>query len=423
SYWIQDWFTKIRALPELGESEVQRIIGLGVDPTNGALYAFPHFEQTAGDQINVQAVVNKEWLAAVGEEAPTTVEDLYRVLKKFAEQDPNGNGKKDELPLVGSDTLYSADIVEFIINAYIYCCDQNIYNVTDGKVWVPYTEDEYREALIFVNKLYKEGLLTPLFFSMNNNGELAELNTPTDQVAIAGITAGSTSIFYTSDNPVLYQYQALAPLKAATSRGGWAPFRGNTYQYVVSITRDAADPQICFRLLDFMCSFDSYVRMRYGKYGEDWTDPDPGTTGSLGYPSAWKTLKEVYSVQSGENWHQLRGIIKLQKYHSGTFNDNGSWSAERTKLNRNIFQLYSEGNHPAEVITKLTYSASQAEVRSELEDQLKSYFAEARALFIAGTMDPNSDADWNTYLSNLKNMGLERLIEAVQGAYDFMVGK
>src|SRR4029450_1631829 len=39
--------------------------------------------------------VRKSWLAQGGEEAPKTWDDLVRIGKKFQDDDPDGNGKKD----------------------------------------------------------------------------------------------------------------------------------------------------------------------------------------------------------------------------------------------------------------------------------------------------------------------------------------
>ena len=45
---------------------------------------------------------------------------------------------------------------------------------------------------------------------------------------------------------------------------------------------------------------------------------------------------------------------------------------------------------------------------------------EARALFISGAMDPNSDADWQTYLDNMEANGLSTALEVYQEAYDLI---
>ena len=47
---------------------------------------------------------------------------------------------------------------------------------------------------------------------------------------------------------------------------------------------------------------------------------------------------------------------------------------------------------------------------------------QARAQMISGVIDPNDDAQWAKYLSDLKANGEDELIEAAQGAYDRMYG-
>lgn len=41
-----------------------------------------------------------DWLDKLGLDVPETIDELYTVLKAFKTQDPNGNGKADEIPLV-----------------------------------------------------------------------------------------------------------------------------------------------------------------------------------------------------------------------------------------------------------------------------------------------------------------------------------
>lgn len=43
--------------------------------------------------------INKKWLDAVGAEVPTTTEEFAEVLRLFKENDPNGNGEADEIPM------------------------------------------------------------------------------------------------------------------------------------------------------------------------------------------------------------------------------------------------------------------------------------------------------------------------------------
>lgn len=114
--------------------------------------------------------IRQDWLDKLGLEQPQTVDDLYDVLVAFRDQDPNGNGLKDEVPsffrdweevirLVtlwdarssGSDTYH-----DFYVNA-------------DKQVVHPYAQEAYRDGLANVAKWYAEGLIDPEVFTRGSS--------------------------------------------------------------------------------------------------------------------------------------------------------------------------------------------------------------------------------------------------------------
>ena len=78
--------------------------------------------------------INKEWLDKLGLAVPTTTDELYNVLKAFKTQDPNGNGKADEIPLTGAPNKYvwNGNIDAFLMNAFIYN-DNDKYLTRQGR--------------------------------------------------------------------------------------------------------------------------------------------------------------------------------------------------------------------------------------------------------------------------------------------------
>ncbi|MBR6825808.1 MAG: extracellular solute-binding protein, partial [Oscillospiraceae bacterium] len=155
---LKDYYSKYgywfwEEMASVPENDQKALFQYGTDPSNGAFYAFPRYVSQGSDAPNTRPGINVTWLEAVGAEMPTTVDELYEVLKKFAAEDPNGNGKADEIPLLGSSKCYRTDTVQWIINAYVFCMDEYFFNATDGEIWVPYTTEEYRQALVYLNKL------------------------------------------------------------------------------------------------------------------------------------------------------------------------------------------------------------------------------------------------------------------------------
>lgn len=366
--------------------------------------------------------INQKWLDAIGEDVPTTVEELYTVLEKFAEAgDLNGNGVADEIPSIGKDNIYRTDLDEFIINAFVYCEDDYFFNVTDGEVWVPYTTDEYREALIYLNKLYQEGLFSPLFYSIANDVELASLASPESGVGNVGVIAGHPTIVFKTDNEALYEYVPLLPLESATDIGGWSPMMSNTFRYSVFITTDAEDPELCFKFLDFWSSKEGAIRTRYGVLGEHWEYAEEGDISNLGIPATIKVLDD--SVWNGTNnfsYHLDHGTIKTQSWFGVAWEDDGSWTSYRSKMIAEIFNGYMAGKRPDEIIQTLVYTTEEQETATEFSSQIRDYMSEARALFISGVSDPNDDSQWEKYLDEMEARGLNDYIALAQAVYNRM---
>ena len=73
---------------------------------------------------------------------------------------------------------------------------------------------------------------------------------------------------------------------------------------------------------------------------------------------------------------------------------------------------------PDEVIPKLSYSAEEVEAVSDIQGTLYEFVEEWTANFLAGNMD--IDANWDAYLAELENIGVNESLEVVQAVYDRM---
>ncbi|MBP3587993.1 MAG: hypothetical protein J6J51_03065 [Clostridia bacterium] len=427
---LKDYFTEYgywfwEEYEYIPEADQAAVFQYGTDPSNGAYYAFPRYTTGGGDRANSMPVINTAWLEAIGEEMPTNVDDLYTVLKKFATEDPNGNGVADEMALLGYEDGYRTDIIQWIINAYVYCLDDEFFNATDGQIWVPYTTDEYRQAMIFLNKLYAEGILSPLFYTLAEASEYAALMMPADGTAIAGVASVQTTLHFPSESEVMYQYAAMPALEAATELGGYAAIRGSTFEYNTFITADCADPVLAFKLLDFMCGQESYLRSRFGVKDVHWKWAEEGMVTSMGIPAAIEVIDNtVYANQNNVCWHDTRAnVTSVERVGNAANLDLESWTGRRSALYASIFNTQDACAKPEEVVHKIVYNTEEQAYVSSVETQIEDYVAEARAMFVSGVTNPNDDAAWETYLTNLESLGLSQYVATAQSAYTRMTAE
>lgn len=99
---------------------------------DGNVYVIPRSEGAAGHgSISDKFWINTAWIQQLGKSVPTTTEEFKDVLIAFRDEDPNGNGQKDEVPLSGAANTWAADPYLFIMNAFCHF-DGGIKMFKDG---------------------------------------------------------------------------------------------------------------------------------------------------------------------------------------------------------------------------------------------------------------------------------------------------
>ena len=146
-------------MPNLTKFKEERpdIVKQMTDAQDNILY-LPTLRKDDELTVFVGPAIRQDWLDKLGLEMPTNTDELYDVLKAFKTQDPNGNGQADEIPFTGMLAEYPAFGIGNILWAFGTHYD---FYVKDGKVVFGFMEDEMKEGLTYLNKLYDEGLLDP----------------------------------------------------------------------------------------------------------------------------------------------------------------------------------------------------------------------------------------------------------------------
>ncbi|SFK96598.1 putative aldouronate transport system substrate-binding protein [Paenibacillus sp. 1_12] len=155
-------YAKKGALTDLGPliDKFGPNIKAAVDPAtleaakvDGKLYAIPTrtipFAATS-------LFIREDWLEKVGLKAPTTLDELVTVLKAFKDKDPGGNGDKNIPLTINGDSSFIANITgAFGIAGF--------WNNVNGKLTPRAMDPAYKDYVIFVSDLFKQGLLDKEF--------------------------------------------------------------------------------------------------------------------------------------------------------------------------------------------------------------------------------------------------------------------
>ena len=383
---------------------------------DGGMYAAARIEYSLIDTMQFQVFINQTWLTNLGLEMPTNIDELETVLRAFRDKDPNGNGKKDELPLIGNNAAGSSSIIKWILNMYCYVDFNKYFNVNDeGKLYLPHITPEYRQALIKINQWIKEGLMFNSAFSMSNKEIKSLLNPPEGEAITVGVFAGHPTLVHEVDNSAIYNYVAM-------------PYWGNAIrnpQYftpAVFITQDCEYPLAAWRLIMTASTKEGSYRQRYGEYGVDYVDADAGTKSFLGRDAEIKVLNE--SAFSGQNnccWHGIMGTILIEAENEvcQLTEDMGKWvnykMTNMAAAYNNYVKAETENNPDPkyimpDIVTPVEVSDADANERSNSQ----SVISEALSSFCCGTgtyNNPNDDAQWAAYIKALEDQGYQKWME------------
>ncbi|MDR2482633.1 MAG: extracellular solute-binding protein, partial [Treponema sp.] len=155
-YWFQE---AVKRVPELAAAMVM---------PDGNIYGLPDINQAFHGFHQLKAWINEDWLEKLNLPVPASTDDFYNVLKAFKTQDPNGNGKADEIPLMGYySTDFRAQPYSFLLNSFVYFNPGSYLGLENGKVTFAANTGDYREGLRYVARLVSEGLLDPVSFTQS----------------------------------------------------------------------------------------------------------------------------------------------------------------------------------------------------------------------------------------------------------------
>ena len=408
---IKDYAPNYNAQIEKLDKDMQYYIQeRGKNSNDGAQYAMAQVMAHSIDSQQSMMYINKTWLDKLGLQAPKNVTELKNVCRAFMTQDPNGNGEADEIAMLGG-----ADLRYWLLNAYVEYNATTGYNVKDGKLWDPVVSDEFRQGLIFINDLVKEGLYSDLGFTLTLS-EMRNLISPINGVGKVGIFCGHHESLTNSATDALDHYIALDALADETGKGGYYIINEPDVSWANFITKDCKDTKKAMKFLDALYSDESVSRERHGVKDEDWYyEEGKNSMGTDSYvniingqpwndPSLNKTLRLALGIQN--HWNYLAVAAEGE-----------GRVAQSARLVAEGWNLMQNGKKQEGDMGKLVYTQEEFEIREEKAGSMQNYVNSQITLFMKGDPDPRNDASWNEFKDTLQQIGRAELMKVAQDAY------
>lgn len=363
--------------------------------------------------------INMDWLDALGLEVPTTMDELYDVLVAFRDQDPNGNGEKDEIPLDFCQIHYAGKIGHWAQSWGIpYSKAGNLprfYIIEEGKVNPTINTPAYREFLEFFHKLAQEGLINLEGFSQTEEQYTSNL----DSMRV-GVFTGWGPYTYIKGTENQRQYDSIAPVAAA----GYTPVVGtnnanaaNRNNFVIS--KSSKYPLEALRWWDYLSS--SVEMAMFVNRGEEGLIYRLGEDGVYyaNTPTAEDLQKygyDKYITNIGTSTFAASlGTVNNHPLVKNAISPDIINDPTNTSSIRTIAMLKSEPYFTKEAMTQAIIPAEAKEELDFATDGLEDYI---NAFAAKSILEGVTDETWNAYLKELDRYGYPEYLDWYQRYLD-----
>ncbi|GAB3839068.1 ABC transporter substrate-binding protein [Kribbella italica] len=394
---------------------------------DGNVYGLPQWNDCYHCSYQAKLWMNSAWLKKLGLQQPKTTEDMVKVLRAFKTQDPNGNGKADEIPL-------SADardiLIPYFMNAFLYNPQGTNGNtnstlvLNDGKVDTQANKDGWKRGLAYLRSLYGEGLIDKGAFTQNADA-LKRQGDSAGPVILGSSTVGHPGIFVAigAADGRDKQYDAVPPL---TGPDG-ANFAGYSFPSAPGATfvlTNKASPEVqiqAIKMLDYIYSTEGQINGMFGTEGKTWTPPKAGDV------ALEKTAKPLYkqvklkpgSPPTNAGWGPLAQYNNTIDFRNSEIIATDVYSQdgyERRLLEET--KKYDGHEDKAQIYPywKVWIPPELGSEVATLQTNIENYTQQNALQFITGSKD--IDKDWDAYVKGLESLGLKRYLEIQQTAYD-----
>lgn len=373
-----------------------------VTAPDGKMYTLFGLGNAYHQDLGKMLYINRDWLKAVGMDMPATTDEYHEVLKAFKDNDLNGNGVNDEIPLgftFYTKNTYWSDLVFFGAFGINMDPDTNFLYLNEGNVaWAPASE-EFRNTLKWLNTLYSEGLIDQEAY-IHDKAQMKGRGTQKPPVYGSYVSwfninvAGDNGRFYDIvgplEGPEGYSYAAWQPRQMAIAGSG-------------VITARCMIPEVAVRWLDYIYQPEINIQMAYGREGEAVRKNEDGRWEILPPPDGISA--EEYRMMYSPHHVPFTFPQYLKTIDPPHFQ-------EKDRAKRELFL-----DHLPEDITLPVFYLSR-ENQDVVDAVLPDITTLAEQRWASWVMNGNIDSEWDAYIKQINAMGLPKMLEVYQREYE-----
>ncbi|MDR1600406.1 MAG: extracellular solute-binding protein [Oscillospiraceae bacterium] len=343
--------------------------------------------------------IRQDWLDKLGLAQPTTLEEYKSVLYAFRNEDPNGNGEKDEVPWFYRDTGIWP-LLE------LWNAENGWYIKEDGKIYQGRAQEEYKAALKELAQWYADGVIDPEIFTRGSQARQFLLGNDQGGATIDWFSSTGAMNDTVREQVPDINFVAFAPPGDISGVVKTNRSRTSLHSYAWGISIDCEDPVKAIQFMDFFFTPVGQL-LTYGIEGDDYTLVDG---------SPVPTKKALTNPAGYPNYLRSIGCYEIGRY--------GNIMGELAAMNkqaRDGYDLYAASDWVRMPFPTLVFNEDE---RYELDNYIANLNAltdEYQQRCLLGAQDV--DSTWNQYIANLEAMGLIEATAAYNSAYERYLGE
>ena len=341
--------------------------------------------------------IRQDWLDKLGLEQPKTIDELEKVWTAFRNEDPNGNGVKDEVPFFSRVGGLSSLFHLFNASESGYVLDEKT-----GKIVYAPTTPEFKTAIKKIAQWYKEGLIDAEIFT--RGGQCREQ-------LLGGNLGGSTHDWFSSTSSYTARYADSVPginfvpmAPPADVDGKIVEWDSRTpvHGYGWGISKDNQYPEETIKYFDFWYTDEGSDLISFGVEGIHYNVvdgkkvfTDKVLNAEEGVPTYMRNQgqAEIGAIRKFDAEYQ--GMTKEAQAGWNLYNDNG-WCKKQTEFD--------------------VFNNEEIEIKEKYNSNINTFADEQRQKWIMGAED--IDATWDKYVETLNSMHVDEMVKIYQAAYD-----
>ncbi|NRT73226.1 extracellular solute-binding protein [Clostridium beijerinckii] len=379
---------------------------------DGHIYSFPWIEELGSGKEAIQAVgdipwINKKWLDELGLQVPKTTDELVTVLKAFRDKHPEG--KTDVIPMSFIiNAVGGNEDPGFILGAFGLGDNGDHYMVTnDKKVVYSTTQDGYKEGINWLHKLQEEGLIDPEAFTQKWDTFVAKGKND------------RYGMFFTWDRAnIAANKDDYIPLPALAGPNGTVnATRSNGYGFDLGrcvVTSANKNLELTAKWIDKLYAPLQSIQDNWGTYGDEknqnvfeLTENKTLKHLQLGTASPWEVRANQF----------VSGPLAVLDSYYGKYTTSPDDAQERLDILHKTYvkDMKADYNYPP-----VFMSQEDIEKLTQYETAVKAYTERKKAEWI---LNGGIDEEWDSYLKEMDNQGLSKILEIKQKYLDLYFAK